>query len=86
VRIICICSSVTGVVAATGGAATALRARAGAVRAALAAVLRRLAVADDFFADFLAVLTDLTDFFLVPAAVLADRVADLVDVLLMAAL
>jgi hypothetical protein len=78
VRIICI-SATTGVVAAAGAAATALRARDGVARDALAAVLRRLAAADGFFADFLA---DLTDFFRVPAPVLAARLADLVDVLL----
>jgi hypothetical protein len=59
-----------------------LRAREGLAREVFAA-LRRLAVGDDFFADLRA---DLTDFFLVPAAALADRPADLVDVLLMAPL
>jgi hypothetical protein len=66
-----------------GAAATALRAREGVARAALAAVLRRLEVADGFFADFLAALTD---FFRVTALVLPDRAADFVDVLLINAI
>jgi hypothetical protein len=66
--------------AAIGGAVTtALRVREGVARDDLAALLRRLAVADDFFADFLAVLTG---FFLVTAVALPVRPADLVDVLL----
>jgi len=68
-----------GVVTATGGAATVLRAREGVARDVFAALLRRLAAADGFFADFLAVLTD---FFRVAAPAFPDRLADLVDVLL----
>jgi hypothetical protein len=69
---------------ATAGAlrAAGLRA-AGAARCErdCLAEARRLALADGFLTDLRA---DLLDFFRVPAAVLADRPADLADALLMA--
>ena len=69
----------------TGADAATFRARAGTARDGLA-VLRRLTLAAAFFTALRADLADFVDFFLVPAAVLADRPADFVDALLMAAL